>query len=319
MSLFDKITHFGYEVEYPLTTHFTPHDVLDYLEDYDMLEMINDEAKARGVPDAFEYWDLHHDCGGVEFTVVTPQDSMDALKREVTKIYDFIDELVGTTRTDTIENPYYDEDPDSDDYITYETEFSTVDSYFNGRRVGVHIRIDVTDWETVEKLRFMRLFSFEFDKVQSGRASIMGVSRDDAFKYIAWMQDNVLHRDWHNWNHPFNYADYWRDIYNGYSTPTKTYNVQYESNYLDTWRDTIEIRGYGVNRDLDDALVQLDSIKVLCDIVDESLKLDGDTPVLTKLVYAWKKVTGVDDLPDWDEFCANTTDDNNTDDDDDNE
>lgn len=253
MILYDKIAKWGYEVEYPL--RHSGYDTIDEITNVDAV--------------AYDRWNLHYDGGGVEFTVVRPTKSRDGMEQEIRRIYAFIDSLLQND----------DDDNDSEFYID--------DDYFNGDDAGVHIRIDVTDWTTQERLRFMRLFSSEFDK------------QDRYNGYIDWMSSNVFGRDWRNWNNPFPYSSQWTYVNKGQSTETKSYNVQYENDYQCSGRNTIEIRGFGVNRDVSDAIDQLNKVKVLCDIVDTSLLLGGGNSVADKLYFAWDVVVNGKDITTW--------------------
>lgn len=267
MSLFDKIAKWGYEVEYPLVClkEHEDHDEegLNYLR-------MNESA-------AFDRWALHYDGCGVEFTVVTPQPSFTSMVREITAIYDYIDDLINMTgfATDVDDDMGYDERKAAES----DTRFTTNDDLFNSNQAGVHIRIDVTNWTTVERLCFMRLFSDEFENT-NGRCF-------NYYNYISWMAEEVFGRDWNNWNEPFNYLEHWTKINSDQSTPSKSYNVQYEHDYLRTGRNTIEIRGFGVHPDLKSALNQLGSVKTLCEIVDRSFLFNGKNPVIDKLFVSW--------------------------------
>lgn len=252
MSLFDKITKWGYEIEYPLTSTDDGY-AEDMVVDYDL------------VPAG---WDTGADGGGVEFTILDPLSSHDKLRKEVEFIYSTIDTILKYT--------YEVEDEDEGVYDFY--PFTTTDHLFNSSSAGVHVRLEVDNWNTTERLRFMRLFSNEFSHVSQYA------------DYVSWIANDVFMRGWKNWNYPFNYVDNWRRIEQGDDTPSKTYNVQFEPFFNDGPNTTIEIRGFGVNKNVDDALAQVDSVKLLCDIVDVSMLLEGHARVIDKIYHAFKVV-----------------------------
>lgn len=272
MSLYDKIAKWGFEIEYP----FDIRPNYDY-EDYDDRDDDTIYDRYGDRLDLIDYiralwenesnrWEIHFDGGGAEFTVVKPTDTKDEMAKEITDIFTFIDELKGHSGANILV---------TDDYL------------FNSSEAGVHIRIDVTNWNSQERLRFARLFSNEFD--------------DDKYDdYVDWMAEDVFGRNWNNWNSPFDYIAEFEAIKCDASTMTKSYNVQYEHDYRGTGRNTMEIRGYGVFEELDDTLEQLDTIKTLCKIVDMSLLLDGRHKIIDKIYAAWKIVTGQASISDWD-------------------
>lgn len=182
----------------------------------------------------------------------------------------------------------FDERVDLDDYEIQDDEDSVyVDEYYlNGDEVGVHIRIDVSDWNDVSILRYVRLFSKEFSDARY-------------LSYVRWME-SYFGRGWSNYNSPIDYETYY-GVYkrlrnSGFSSddtarfnqPSKSYNISTEHGTFGDGVITLEMRAFGVNENLHDALRQADLVKHLCRVVKHSFDTKFDSlSVIDQLHGAW--------------------------------
>lgn len=210
--------------------------------------------------DIFDYniaskYHIHYDGSGVEFSTPKPL-SRAAVILEGKTIYDIAEHMVTTEKAGIATN--------------YRGE-----SIFESNTAGIHIRIDVSNWNNIERLRFLRLFSAEMNSY----------SRSD---YIAWMSKNFL-RPWVNYNRPETYQTYRRCVDNNCGSE-KFLNAKYEVGRYGRNVDTIEIRAFGVPEDFDKVIAMFDFIDTLCDIVDLSMENSLEMAIPDKLYSAWARL-----------------------------
>lgn len=196
---------------------------------------------------------VHYDGGGLEFTTPRPLSLKDILD-EVDTIYSMCEDLVDSGVFDISEN--------------YGVELWECNTN------GIHIRIDVSLWTKQERLRFLRLFSQDMSSYSS---------------FTSWMSENFL-RDWRNYNRPASYSDeYYHPVRHDHSSE-KFRNAKYEANRYGDDVYTIEIRAFGVPKDVNKVKKMFDFIHILCAIVDKSLTYTGTMSIPLKLLMAWNEV-----------------------------
>lgn len=198
---------------------------------------------------------VHYDGSGVEFSTPKPL-SREAVILEGKTIYDIAEHTVRTGKA------------------TIATDFRR-QSIFESNVAGIHIRLDVSNWNNIERLRFLRLFSVEMNSH----------SRSD---YIDWMSKNFL-RPWTNYNRPETYQTYRRCVDDNCNSE-KFLNAKYEVGRYGPNVDTIEIRAFGVPKDFNKVIAMFDFIDTLCDIVDLSMENSLEMAIPEKLYIAWARL-----------------------------
>lgn len=196
---------------------------------------------------------VHYDGGGLEFTTPQPLSLKDILD-EVDTIYSMCEDLVH-----------------SDVFGISEYQG---DELWECNTNGIHIRIDVSSWTTQERLRFLRLFSDDMSSYSS---------------FTSWMSENFL-RDWRNYNRPASYSNqYYYPVRHDHSSD-KFLNAKYEAHRYGDDVYTIEIRAFGVPKDVNKVKKMFDFIHILCAVVDKSLTYTGTMSIPLKLLMAWNEV-----------------------------
>lgn len=244
MGTFEKIKQFGYEIEYPLFPKDTDFDDIDDL--WDNSEVVywlaNHDYDMSGT--SYEdYYKCHEDCGGCEFAIPEPVESESDLVDEIVKIYALVDSIK--------------EDTDTEPNM----------SLFNSRHVGVHIRLDISNWTKNEVLRFCYIFSKDF--LHLNRVS-------------DWFDEHIGRDVLHNWNSVWEYADYnhfvneyWDSkVENGLWHTNGRSSIRLEFGRFGYNVKTLEVRVFGVEQDVNEAVAQIDVIHKVCDIIDRSFLID---------------------------------------------
>lgn len=265
--LFEKIRQFGYETEYPCRLHGALEGFIDVIsngsyldrdDDYCSLSSMEKKVGAK-LYDKYSEFNPHWDGDGCELDIPHPlpyTDFVEAVKTLNDDLHEWAS--IGSRCVDN--------------------------NLFMSNRAGVHIRLDVTDWTWQERLRFYRLLSYD----------MQGYS-----DYTAFIGEKVFGRGFDkkhgNYNNPCEYASY----YNSYlrvkdSTNTwgsdKFATLRAEHNRFGEGVSTYEIRGFGVPDNTEDALAQIESIRLLCKIVEDSLLDDRDVSIPEKLYTAFSNM-----------------------------
>lgn len=187
--------------------------------------------------DLYYHYCCHLDGGGIEFSTPEPASSIREFTNQIHKLYTDIDQVIDYYQVDV---PEY---------------------CFNASGSGVHIRIDVSEWSLFERFVFTSFFAREMEDYED---------------FVEWVEQRIG-RSWNNWNRAAR-LEYMYDQILVYEHRGRSdwHNIRYEREHFGTDVYTIEMRMFGVEQDVDDAVKQTDFVKIICDLTEKALQRLGD-------------------------------------------